>query len=117
MPRGRRAEDTSLLEAALIGFEQMRRNIVEKIAELQHRVGLKGGATEAGAAQRPRRRLSAATRKRIGAAQRKRWAAVKGKTKVVAPKRTMSKAARKKIAAAQRKRWAVVKAKTAKASS
>ena|SRR5438128_1662291 len=34
MPRGRRALDASLLEAALIGFVQMKRNVEEKMAEI-----------------------------------------------------------------------------------
>jgi len=33
MPRAQRAADTSLLEAALIGFEQMRRNVEEKMVD------------------------------------------------------------------------------------
>jgi hypothetical protein len=41
MPRGRRgsAVDQSLFEAALIGFEQMRRNVEEKMAEIRQRLG------------------------------------------------------------------------------
>src|SRR2546430_1390233 len=41
MPRGRRgvAVDASLLEAALMGFEQMRRNVEEKMAEIRQRLG------------------------------------------------------------------------------
>ena len=105
-----------MLEAALIGFEQMRRNVAEKISEIRQQLGGSDGtrATQVGPA--PRRTLSAAARRRIGAAQRKRWAAVRGKAKAAAPKRTMSAAARKRIAAAQRKRWAAVKKAQAKAA-
>jgi hypothetical protein len=113
MPRGRRkaAVDQTLLEAALIGFEQMRRTIEEKIGDIRQRLGFGGGTKTAAPGQHARRPLSAAARRRIAAAQRKRWAAAKAKAKPAAPKRTMSAAARKIISAAQRKRWAAVKAK------
>ena len=113
MPRGRRTTptDASLLEAALIGFEQMRRNVEENIAYIRRLLG-SGGGTQAGSrSQRRKRKLSLAARRRIAAAQRKRWAAVKARPKPTNTKRTMSAAARKRIAAAQRKRWALVKAK------
>ena len=122
MPKGKktRATDTSLLEAALIGFEQMKRNVEEKIAGIRSQ--LSGGSVSSGQAPAPtgRHPLSPAARRRIAAAQRKRWAAIKGKApaKDGKAKRTMSAAARKKIAAAQKKRWALVKAgKTAKPAS
>src|SRR6266545_4650694 len=110
MPRGRKglAGDASLLEAALIGFEQMHRTIEEKIGDIRQQLG--GNSTAKGAASgRQRRTLSAAARRRIGAAQRKRWAAARADAKPARAKRTMSAAARKRIAAAQRKRWAAVK--------
>jgi hypothetical protein len=120
MPTGkRRATDTSLLEAALIGFEQMKRNVEEKIAGIRSQLSGGGSASSSAPAQTGRRPLSTAARRRIAAAQRKRWAALKAKAPAKAgkAKRTMSAAARKKIAAAQRKRWALVKAnKTAKAA-
>ena len=107
VPRGRKglAVDTAILEAALIGFEQMRRDIDGKIAGIRGQLG-SGGAVAAAA---PRRTLSVAARHRIAAAQRKRWAAVKAQTKPAVAKRTMSAAARNRIAAAQRKRWAELK--------
>jgi hypothetical protein len=114
MPRGRRTTDTSLLEAALIGFEQMRRNVEEKIVDIRRQLDSKDGTQAAVPGQIGRRTMSPAARRRIAAAQRKRWAAVRAKSgplKPVSTKRTMSAAARKKIAAAQRKRWALVKAK------
>jgi hypothetical protein len=122
MPKAKRqaATDTSLLEAALIGFEQLKRNVEEKIAGIRQQLGTGGAASGPAPAQTGRRPLSPAARRRIAAAQRKRWAAIKGKApvKAVRAKRTMSAAARKKIAAAQRKRWALVKAsKSAKAAS
>jgi hypothetical protein len=113
MPRGRSTADTSLLEAALIGFQQMRRNVEEKIDGIRRQ--LSGDGTQAAApSQTGRRPLSPAARRRIAAAQRKRWAAIKSQlkpAKSVSAKRTMSPAARRKIAAAQRKRWALAKAK------
>jgi hypothetical protein len=109
---GRRelAGEKSMLEAALIGFEQMRKNIDEKMDSIRRQLG--SGATVATAA--PRRTLSPAARQRIAAAQRKRWAAVKAQGKPAAAKRTMSAEARNRIAAAQRKRWAELKKAQAK---
>jgi cell division septum initiation protein DivIVA len=114
MPRrgktGAIAMDTPLLEAALIGFEQLKRNVEDKIRDLRSRLG-SGESTAATSAKGGRRTLSAAARNRIAAAQRKRWAAVKAKG---APaKRVLSAAARKKIAVAQKKRWAALKASKA----
>jgi hypothetical protein len=79
MPRGRKglAGDASLLEAALMGFEQMRRNVEDKIADIRQRLGFGGGMKAAAPGRHARRPLSAAAGKRIAAAQRKRWAAVK----------------------------------------
>ena len=110
MARRRRVQtiDTSLLEAALIGYEQMKRKIDEEMADIRGRIGAGGSATAA-PAQTGRRTLSAVARARIAAAQRKRWAKVKAKGTKTAATRTMSAAARKRIAAAQRKRWAAVK--------
>ena len=109
MPRG--TVDASMLEAALIGFQQMRRSVEEKISELRRQLVGSDGTRAAQVGSAPRRTLSAAARRRIGAAQRKRWASFRGQAKAVAPKRMMSAAARKKIGAVQRKRWAVAKAK------
>jgi len=114
MPRrgrtGAIAMDAPLLEAALIGFEQLRRNVEDKIRDIRSRLG-SGESKTAPSAKVGRRTLSAAARNRIAAAQRKRWAAVKAKG---APaKRVLSAAARKKIAAAQKKRWAALKASKA----
>lgn len=114
MPRGQRTADTSFLEAALIGFEQMRRNVEDKIADIRRQLGSVDGTPAAARSQPGRRTVSSAARRRMAAAQRKRWAAVKAKStpaKPVSAKRTMSPAARRKIAAAQRKRWALAKAK------
>src|SRR5262249_15388002 len=114
MPRAQRAADTSLLEAALIGFEQMRRNVEEKMVDIRLQLGSRDGTR--GLGQAPSRTRSPAARRRMAAAQRKRWAAVRAKSKSLRPagsKRTMSAAGRKRIAAAQRKIWALLKAKKA----
>jgi hypothetical protein len=111
MPKGRSAgTDTSLLQAALLGFEHMKRDVEEKIAEIQGRLGAGAGAGSEAAAK-PKRTLSAAARRRIAAAQKKRWALLKAKQ--AKPRRVLSASARKRIAAAQRKRWALTKAKAA----
>lgn len=116
MARGQRrlSGDTLLLEAALIGFEEMKRNVEEKIADIPRRLGSGEGTPSTGTTLTRRRTMSLAARTRIAAAQRKRWAAVRAKSKPskpASPKRTMSPGARKRIAAAQRKRWALLKAK------
>jgi len=113
MPRGRKV-DASVLEAALIGFEQMRRNVEEKISEIRRQLGGSDGTRAAQVGPAHRRTLSAAGRRRIAAAQRKRWAAARAHAKPAHAKRTMSAEGRKKIAAAQRKRWAAVKKAQAK---
>ena len=78
--------DTSLLQAALIGYEAERQKIQEKIAEIQRQLNGRGRGRRAGASapdspasNRPRRTMSAAARKRIAAAQKARWAAYRKK--------------------------------------
>jgi hypothetical protein len=114
MPIGQRTADTSFLEAALIGFQQMRRNVEEKIADIRRQLDSGDGLPAAAPSQTGRRIVSPAARGRMAAAQRKRWAAIKAKSKPsksVSGKRPLSPAARRKIATAQRKRWALMKAK------
>lgn len=112
MPKGRSAgTDTSLLEAALLGFEHMKRDVEEKIAEIRGRLGAKGAGGAQAATAKPKRTLSAAARGRIAAAQKKRWALLKARQ--ARPKRVLSASARRRIAEAQRKRWALTKAKAA----
>ena len=111
----RAGADTSLLQAALIGYEQMKRDVEEKIASIRNR--MRSGGTAAAPASK--RTMSAGARKKIAAAQKKRWALTKAKqvqpepakSKSVKPKRTMSAAGRRRITAAQKKRWAAIKAK------
>jgi hypothetical protein len=71
--------DASLLEAALTGFEQMRRNVEEKIADIRRLLGSGGGTQAASRSQRRKRTMSPAARRRTAAAERQRWALVKAK--------------------------------------
>lgn len=67
---------TSLPEAALLGYQSRRAEILTAIADIERQLGGRAPApiTEQ-AGRRKRRPLSAAARKRMAAAQRKRWAA------------------------------------------
>jgi hypothetical protein len=109
----------AIITAAILGFEEQKRNIDTQVAEL--RALLSGHATEAAAApeapQRKRRKMSAAGRKAIAEGQRKRWAASK-KTLEAPPKakRKLSAAGRKAIIAATKRRWALKRAEAAKAN-
>src|SRR2546425_7311460 len=119
--------DGELLEAALIGLEQRRDSIQEKMRALQERLGFRSGgrvssimdgatrdgaAADATAPPRKRRRMSAAARRQIAAAQRKRWTALKegaiAKASLTkagpAKRRKLSAAGRKRIIAATKKR-------------
>jgi hypothetical protein len=83
MPRGKANQDTETLEMALVGFEQKKVEIEEKIRQIKSLLGgspvyspkkatAKAKVSEAPA--RKKRTLSAAARKRIALAQKKRWA-------------------------------------------
>jgi hypothetical protein len=69
--------DTSLLEAALIGYESERQKIEAKIAELQRQLKIRnhhaGTPVVATPPNRGRRRMSVAVRKSIAESQKKRW--------------------------------------------
>ncbi len=114
--------DPELLAAALVGYEQQRLEIVERIGEIRRQLGVRSSGTANHTAPGGKRTMSPAARKRIAEAQRKRWAAYRkeqepagGEKKVsvknaaARPARKMSAAARKRIADAQRKRWAAVR--------
>jgi len=78
MPRGKRTEDLTTIQMALVGYEIEKQKIENKIRELQaHLKGSRPAAAPA-AAEKPaagkKRVLSAAARRRIAAAQKKRWA-------------------------------------------
>ena len=76
--------DTSLLEAALVGYQVELARITGAIADLQKRLGkparrmtLNGGGGSIPTPFKKKHRISAEGRARIAAAQRKRWAAQK----------------------------------------
>jgi len=76
--------DSSLLEAALIGYQKQKQEIEAAIADIQRRLGSASAATAGfGPVKQARRqskhRISAEGRARIAAAQRRRWAAQKKK--------------------------------------
>jgi hypothetical protein len=79
-----RTNDTSLLEAALVGYEAQLAQITAAIADLQKRLGknrnghVPGALSKAPTAHKMHR-ISAEGRARIAEAQRKRWAAAKKK--------------------------------------
>jgi hypothetical protein len=112
--------DSSILEAALIGYQHQRDEIDVKMAEIRRQIGgqTPQASGSAGTVEAPRKRvLSAAARKRMGAAQRKRWAEFKKAKEAPAPvkQRRLSAAGRKRIIEATKKRWAEVRAKKAAA--
>ena len=103
--------NTEIVNAAIAGFEEQKKRIDARIAELRN---MQGSAPADGTGLSPtkRRRMSAAARARIGAAQRKRWAEAKklvGAASSTAParkKRKLSAAGRKAIIEATKRRWA-----------
>jgi hypothetical protein len=89
--------DSSLLTAALIGYEIQLQKIRSAIAEIhsQLRPATVGSDAAGATALKPKRQMSTAARKRIAAAQKKRWAAFHTQsetpaTKNATPKRKMS---------------------------
>jgi hypothetical protein len=115
--------DNEILAAAIEGFEAQKSRLDARIAEIRQKLGGAGGeepgtTSDAPAAGRKRRKMSAAARKRIADAQKKRWAAVRKESgpsttaKQEAPKakRRLSAAGRKRIIEATKKRWALVRA-------
>lgn len=71
------ANDTSLLHAALVGYQNQLTEIDRAMADIRKRLGgrVNGTSAHAPARKTGRRPLSPAARKRIAEAQRKRWAA------------------------------------------
>jgi hypothetical protein len=77
-----RTKDTSLLEAALVGYQAEAAKITAAIADLQKRLGKRANGHVPGTfpnapVAHQVHRISAAGRARIAEAQRKRWAAAK----------------------------------------
>jgi hypothetical protein len=114
-----------IINAAVLGFEQQKRQIDAKIGELRAMLltGPAQDATTPAAPGRKRRKFSAAARKRMKEAQQRRWAKINGASEPPAPateeaakpKRKLSKAGKAAIVAALKKRWAAKKAEAAKA--
>src|ERR1039457_167694 len=77
---------TEIITAAILGFEEQKRHIDTKIAEL--RAMLSGSPAESAARleRTPRKhKISAAARRRMAVAQRKRWARIRGECEPPAP--------------------------------
>jgi hypothetical protein len=66
--------DPSLLQAALLGYENQLMQIEKAMAELRRQLKMTAPAGSAPAKTR-KRTMSAAAKRRIAAAQKKRWAA------------------------------------------
>lgn len=105
---------TEIIDAAIFGFQEQKKVLDIRIAELQAmRTGAKDASPEV--APPARRKMSAAGRKAIAAAQRKRWAETKSdSTAPVKPakkaRRRLSAQGKANIVAALKKRWAAKKA-------
>ena len=66
--------DRSILEAALVGYQERMKEIEQKIEELRRQLGRRDTTTRAGKSERG---ISEEGRARIAEAQRKRWAKIK----------------------------------------
>ena len=89
---------STLIEAAITGFEAQKKAIDSQIAELRAMLtGAPAESTATVSAARKRRKFSAAARKRMRDAQRLRWAKIRGEA-TAAPAKAPAKAARKKAA-------------------
>src|ERR1022692_4190144 len=110
---------TEIITAAILGFEEQKRHIDTKLAEL--RAMLFGSPAESAAKPEgtPRKhKISAAARRRMAIAQRRRWAKIRGESEPPAPatpeapkpKRRISEEGMKRIIAATKKRWRLQKA-------
>jgi len=107
----------TVIEAAIVGFEQQKIQIDSQIAELRQMLnGSSAGtaATPEPATKPKRRKRSLAVRRRMALAQKERWAKIKGESeppapapaKAPKPKRKFSAAGRAAIIAANKKMWA-----------
>jgi hypothetical protein len=114
-----------IITAAILGFEEQKRHIDSKIAELRAMLpGGPGGAVATPEAPTSKRRkFSASARRHMKEAQQRRWAKIRGESEPPAPatpealkpKRKLSAAGRKAIQEALRRRWAQKRAEAAKA--
>jgi hypothetical protein len=110
---------SEIITAAILGFEEQRRQIDTKIAEL--RAMLPGGSATPTTPEAPtgkRKKISAAARRHMKEAQQRRWAKIRAESEPPAlatpeapkPKRRISKAGMARIIAATKERWARVRA-------
>src|SRR3984885_13950542 len=109
---------STIIQAAIDGFEAQKKNIDAQIAELRAMLtGAPESAAEDAPAKGTRRKFSAASRRRMREAQQLRWAKIKGASsapkaavKAGKPKRGITAAGRKALSIAMKKRWAAKKA-------
>jgi hypothetical protein len=76
----RKDEDSGILQAALLGYQQQLESVNAKIADLRRRLGGRTAPAAGMASTRSpqkKHRISPEGRARIAAAQRRRWAATK----------------------------------------
>jgi hypothetical protein len=116
---------TTIIAAAIEGFESQKKRIDAQIADLRVMLNGKHPASDAPEPEKhKRRKISAAGRKRIAAAQRARWAATKQHSapslqtvtgEAPKRKRRLSAAGRKRIIEATKRRWALQRAEAEKA--
>jgi hypothetical protein len=116
MPRHSHSKvDNTILEMAIVGYQEQLDRLTAKMAEIRAQLGQRGPgrpkATAAGtdhAGPAKRRSISKAGRARIAAAQRARWAAQKRQQPEPASpkKRKLSAAGLRAIREATKKRWA-----------
>jgi hypothetical protein len=109
-----------LIAAAIAGFEEQKRHINSKIAELRNMLHA-GHTVAAATSSKPIRKISLASRRRMALAQKRRWAAIKGHQVNSAGSShrlngRISEEGRRRIIAATKKRWALIRAQEAKAT-
>jgi len=120
----RRQIDNSVLEMALVGYNAKRDEVLQKMADIERRLGIrrKSGpnpavSPNATTSARAKRTMSAAARKRIAAAQKKRWAAFHAKAGAPKPATQSAKQPRRKMSPEAKARLVanLAKARAAKA--
>ena len=104
-----------IITAAILGFEEQKRHIDSKIAEL--RAMLPGGPGETAVAPEAptskRRKFSAAARRRMREAQQRRWASIRGESEPTTPATPVAPKPKRKLSAAGRKAIQSPRAKSA----
>jgi hypothetical protein len=113
-----------MVAAAILGYEEQKRQIDAEIAELramESETEPPSSGSESTPTKRPKRKMSAATRKAMALAQQKRWAAKRATSEpeepaAPKPKRKLSAAGKKRIIAASKRYWAEKRAAAKKSS-